>query len=127
MIEEAARRGRMVTVYHNRRWDGDILTLRQLLRDIQTAGGRTQVRRFATPADIAALSENLVFNCTGLGSRQLFGDEELTPIRGREFPKFTAKRARIRVPLTLLYAFDTRFCQCAANRSQRKAQSGPGA
>ena len=57
--------------------------LRQLLRDIHTAGGRTQVRRFDTPADIAALPERLVFNCTGLGSRQLFGDEELTPIRGQ--------------------------------------------
>jgi glycine/D-amino acid oxidase-like deaminating enzyme len=41
------------------------------------------VRRFATPADIATLPENLVFNCTGLGSRDLFGDQDLHPIRGQ--------------------------------------------
>ncbi|MGA9581924.1 MAG: FAD-dependent oxidoreductase [Allosphingosinicella sp.] len=57
--------------------------LRQLTRDVQVAGGRIHVRRFATPADIAALPEQLVFNCTGLGSRELFGDSELHPIRGQ--------------------------------------------
>ena len=48
--------------------------LRQLMRDIQLAGGRIAVRDFATPADIAALPERLVFNCTGLGARTLFSD-----------------------------------------------------
>ncbi|HLL32062.1 MAG TPA: FAD-dependent oxidoreductase [Allosphingosinicella sp.] len=57
--------------------------LRQLTRDVQIAGGRIEVRRFATPADIAALPERLVFNCTGLGSRELFGDKELYPVRGQ--------------------------------------------
>lgn len=57
--------------------------LRQLLRDVQIGGGRIDVRRFASPADIAALPQSLVFNCTGLGSRELFGDEELVPIRGQ--------------------------------------------
>jgi len=57
--------------------------LRQMIRDVQIAGGRLEVRRFATPADIASLPEILVFNCTGLGSRELFGDEELHPIRGQ--------------------------------------------
>jgi D-amino-acid oxidase len=57
--------------------------LRQMMRDVQIAGGRIEVRRFATPADIAALPEKLVFNCTGLGSRELFGDQELQPIRGQ--------------------------------------------
>jgi len=57
--------------------------LRQMTRDVQVAGGRIEVRRFATPADIAALPESLVFNCTGLGSRDLFGDQELHPIRGQ--------------------------------------------
>ena len=57
--------------------------LRQLLRDVQTAGGRVEIRNFATPADIAALPESLVFNCTGLGSRALFGDSELRPARGQ--------------------------------------------
>jgi len=57
--------------------------LRQVLRDMQTAGGRVEVRRFATPADIAGLTEKLVFNCTGLGARDLFGDMELRPARGQ--------------------------------------------
>jgi glycine/D-amino acid oxidase-like deaminating enzyme len=57
--------------------------LRELSRDIQIAGGRIEVRRFATPADIAALAERLVFNCTGLGARALFGDQELHPVRGQ--------------------------------------------
>ena len=57
--------------------------LRQMLRDFELAGGNIEVRRFATPADIAALPERLVFNCTGLGSRELFGDTELHPARGQ--------------------------------------------
>lgn len=57
--------------------------LRQMIRDVQIAGGKIEVRKFASPADIAALSEKLVFNCTGLGSRELFGDQELQPIRGQ--------------------------------------------
>jgi glycine/D-amino acid oxidase-like deaminating enzyme len=57
--------------------------LRELTRDVQIAGGRIEVRRFATPADIAALPERLVFNCTGLGARELFGDKALYPVRGQ--------------------------------------------
>jgi len=57
--------------------------LRQMLRDIQIAGGNIEVRRFATPADIAGLPEKLVFNCTGLGSRELFNDQDLHAARGQ--------------------------------------------
>ena len=57
--------------------------LRQMLRDVQLAGGKVEVRSFATPAEIALLPERLVINCTGLGSRDLFGDQELQPIRGQ--------------------------------------------
>jgi glycine/D-amino acid oxidase-like deaminating enzyme len=57
--------------------------LRQMIRDVQIAGGKIEVRRLASPADIAALPETLVFNCTGLGSRDLFGDQELRPARGQ--------------------------------------------
>jgi len=57
--------------------------LRQMIRDVQIAGGKIAVRRFGTPADIAALPESLVFNCTGLGSRELFGDADLHPVRGQ--------------------------------------------
>ena len=57
--------------------------LRQMIRDVQIAGGKIVVRKFATPADIAALPEALVFNCTGLGSRELFNDQDLHPARGQ--------------------------------------------
>jgi glycine/D-amino acid oxidase-like deaminating enzyme len=57
--------------------------LRQMMRDIQLAGGRIAIRRFATPAEIGTLAERLVFNCTGLGSHHLFGDRELRPARGQ--------------------------------------------
>jgi len=57
--------------------------LRQLVRDLEIAGGRIEIRDFATPAAIAALPERLVFNCTGLGARDLFGDTELRPVRGQ--------------------------------------------
>jgi D-amino-acid oxidase len=57
--------------------------LRQMIRDVQIAGGKVEVRTFANPANLAGLSETLIFNCTGLGSRDLFGDQELRPIRGQ--------------------------------------------
>lgn len=57
--------------------------LRQLMRDVQIAGGRFVVRDFATPADILALPETLVFNCTGLGAGKLFGDAGIEPVRGQ--------------------------------------------
>lgn len=57
--------------------------LRQMIRDVQLSGGKLEVRRFGSPADIAALPESLVFNCTGLGSRELFGDQDLHPARGQ--------------------------------------------
>ncbi|HEU0097951.1 MAG TPA: FAD-dependent oxidoreductase [Allosphingosinicella sp.] len=57
--------------------------LRELTEDVQLAGGRIEVRKFAAPAEIAALPERLVFNCTGIGARDLFGDKELHPVRGQ--------------------------------------------
>jgi len=57
--------------------------LRQMIRDMQIAGGKFEIRKFATPADIAPLPETLVFNCTGLGSRDLFNDQDLHPARGQ--------------------------------------------
>jgi glycine/D-amino acid oxidase-like deaminating enzyme len=57
--------------------------LRRMLTDFQVAGGKIEIRKFATPADIAALPESLVFNCTGLGSRDLFNDQDMHPARGQ--------------------------------------------
>ena len=57
--------------------------LNALLRDFYIAGGRLVVKEFKSRAQIARLREQVVFNCTGLGSRALFDDEQLTPVRGQ--------------------------------------------
>jgi len=57
--------------------------LNALIRDFFTAGGKIVIREFASPREIAALPEDLIFNCTGLGAKALFGDQELIPIRGQ--------------------------------------------
>jgi glycine/D-amino acid oxidase-like deaminating enzyme len=54
-----------------------------VLRDVRLAGGNVVVRRFDTVADLAALAEPTIINCTGLGARTLFGDDELTAIKGQ--------------------------------------------
>jgi len=57
--------------------------LNALLRDFFIAGGRVTVREFAEARELMSLPEKLIFNCTGLGARMLFHDEELIPIRGQ--------------------------------------------
>ncbi len=57
--------------------------LRSLMRDIRIAGGTIAIRDFATPDELTRLPERLIFNCTGLGARQLFGDTEMEPVRGQ--------------------------------------------
>ena len=57
--------------------------LSKLLRDFYVAGGRVVVKEFRSRAEIARLRESVIFNCTGLGSRELFKDEELVPVRGQ--------------------------------------------
>jgi D-amino-acid oxidase len=59
------------------------LYLDQLVRDFLLFGGKIVVRKFDTLRDIMSLSESLIVNCTGLGSKTLFNDDELTPIKGQ--------------------------------------------
>jgi D-amino-acid oxidase len=54
-----------------------------LMRDVLAFGGRIVVRRFDSPRDLLSLDERLIVNCTGLGARVLFGDEELMPVKGQ--------------------------------------------
>ena len=57
--------------------------LRAMMEDFALAGGRLVVREFGGIPDIVRLAEPVVVNCTGLGAKALFGDEEMTPIRGQ--------------------------------------------
>jgi glycine/D-amino acid oxidase-like deaminating enzyme len=57
--------------------------LNTLLRDFYSAGGRVVIKEFRSRDEIARLPEKVIFNCTGLGSRALFNDEKLIPVRGQ--------------------------------------------
>jgi glycine/D-amino acid oxidase-like deaminating enzyme len=57
--------------------------LQQLLTDFQAIGGRIVVREFKERQAIGEVAHPLVVNCTGLGARDLFGDAELSPIKGQ--------------------------------------------
>lgn len=60
-----------------------MIYLQAMLEDVLTAGGKVVVRKFNTPGEVAALPEEVVFNCTGLGARALFGDTTMIPARGQ--------------------------------------------
>lgn len=57
--------------------------LRSVVRDFVAMGGRIVVREFAEPSQLESLPEPVVVNCTGLGAGALFGDKDLTPIKGQ--------------------------------------------
>jgi hypothetical protein len=50
-----------------------------MMRDFLVFGGRLVIRGFDTPRDVTSLGENLIVNCTGLGSSTLFGDATMVP------------------------------------------------
>ena len=70
-----------------RQWDGMLIEppifLSALLMDFRIAGGKIVVGEIRSPAEMRALQQKLVFNCTGLGAKALFNDAELTPLRGQ--------------------------------------------
>ncbi|TNF90224.1 MAG: FAD-binding oxidoreductase [Gammaproteobacteria bacterium] len=57
--------------------------LRALIRDFQLAGGGFVIRNFSSPDEVLALAEPVLFNCTGLGAAELFGDDQLIPAKGQ--------------------------------------------
>lgn len=57
--------------------------LNAVMRDFQVAGGRIIVRHFPDLPAVLALPEPVIVNCTGLGARDLFHDDELVPAKGQ--------------------------------------------
>lgn len=57
--------------------------LNAMMRDFLLFGGRVEVREFQSMSEVDRMQEMLIFNCTGLGSQQLFGDQHLQPSRGQ--------------------------------------------
>lgn len=54
-----------------------------LVADVLEQGGRIVIRRFDDRRELASLEEPVIVNCTGLGARALFGDEELIAVKGQ--------------------------------------------
>lgn len=73
--------------FHVRQFDTMMIDpptyLPAMMRAVREAGGRIVVHRLNTRADILRLREPVVFNCTGLGARDLFGDFDLVPVKGQ--------------------------------------------
>jgi len=54
-----------------------------MVDDVVRAGGVIHVQQIHNIAELQQLPQKLVFNCTGLGARELFNDQELQPMRGQ--------------------------------------------
>ena len=57
--------------------------LNALLRDFYSAGGKLVVKEFRRREEIRRLPAQVIFNCTGLGAKALFDDQQLEPVRGQ--------------------------------------------
>lgn len=57
--------------------------LDRLVHDFLIFGGKIVTRKFDTPRDLMSVPESILVNCTGLGSKTLFNDDELVPIKGQ--------------------------------------------
>ena len=54
-----------------------------VMNDFLIARGRIIVREFHAAAELTSLPESVIVNCTGLGARDIFGDKELTAVKGQ--------------------------------------------
>ena len=57
--------------------------MEMLVHEFMLFGGKIVIRKFDTPRDLMSLPESIIVNCTGLGSKTLFNDQELVPIKGQ--------------------------------------------
>ncbi|MEM7672514.1 MAG: FAD-dependent oxidoreductase [Verrucomicrobiota bacterium] len=54
-----------------------------LMDEIRLNGGKIVEQTFRSKDELALLPESTLVNCTGLGSKNLFGDEKMVPVRGQ--------------------------------------------
>jgi glycine/D-amino acid oxidase-like deaminating enzyme len=54
-----------------------------LMQDFYAAGGKIVVTEFPDRSQESSLDESVIINCIGLGSRDLFSDNGLIPIKGQ--------------------------------------------
>src|SRR5215813_5157128 len=66
----------------NQPWDFAITPELYPLTQLEP-GGKLHVQSFADRSELARLAPPLIVNCTGLGAKALFGDDELTPVKGQ--------------------------------------------
>ncbi len=59
------------------------LFLRRIRNDFYLAGGNLSIKDFKSLSEVLAVDEPVIFNCTGLGAKALFDDQELMPIKGQ--------------------------------------------
>jgi D-amino-acid oxidase len=57
--------------------------LNAMLTDFRIAGGAVRLMHFDQVSQLQRLTEPVIFNCTGLGARALFDDQELSPVKGQ--------------------------------------------
>ena len=57
--------------------------LKRIRDDFLLSGGKFKIKTFTNQNEVLSVKENTIFNCTGLGSKALFEDEELTPAKGQ--------------------------------------------
>ncbi|MEL6370982.1 MAG: FAD-dependent oxidoreductase [Pseudomonadota bacterium] len=55
----------------------------RLLTDFLNLGGKIQRADFKNPADVLALPQPVIANCSGYGARTLWSDDSLIPVRGQ--------------------------------------------
>ena len=54
-----------------------------LTNDFLLNGGRIEMVEFHNPAELAALKQKVIINCTGYGARALWKDDSIVPVRGQ--------------------------------------------
>ncbi len=62
--------------------DGQMF-MNDLYAKVKAKGAVIYHKHFSNKAEVEALDEKIIINCTSLGSRDLFNDKEFTPIRGQ--------------------------------------------